>query len=276
MRIEAGDVAVITGAGGGIGSGVAKALAEEGCALALVDISQDSLDKLAASFETDQKVSLHVADVTNRDAMKKLAADVIAAHGKVNILMNNAGITLQKNFSTHTMEDWDKIIGINLWGVLYGLHFFDEHLRAADRAHVVNMSSMTAFIGLPAQSSYCLTKAAVEKLSEALWGEWGAVGIGVSHVHPGAIRTDMILATIENSDDVEAARKNYELAMKMGTDRDVAVRKIVGAIKKNKKKVRIGRDAYIFDYISRFFPWLGNLAGKKIAEKHLKDSGGKL
>ena len=133
---------------------------------------------------------------------------------------------------------------------------------------------MTSFIGLPAQSSYCLTKGAIHRLSESVWAEWSAYGIGVSHIHPGAIRTDMILATLKHSDDVEAARKNYELAMKFGTDRDVAVAKIVRAIEKNKKKVRIGKDAYIFDYISRFIPGLWNVLGRKIAAKQRADLAG--
>ena len=186
---------------------------------------------------------------------------------RVNLLINNAGITLQKNFSTHTLEDWDRIVGINFWGVLYGLHFFDKHLRAADQAHVVNLSSMSSFVGLPAQSSYCATKAAIELLSSSLWAEWGAHGIGVTHVHPGAIRTDMILATLEDSDDVEAAKKNYDMAMRMGVDASFAAEKIIRAVEKNKKKIRIGKESYIFDYLSRFAPRLANLATRKIAEK---------
>ena len=134
MEIRQGDVAVITGGAGGIGSGLAELLAKRGCALVLADISQEALEKTKQSLNfSEQKISLHQIDVTDKVQMERLASEVIAEHGKVNILINNAGITYQKNFSTHTIEDWEKIIGINLWGVIYGLHYFDEHLRAADR-----------------------------------------------------------------------------------------------------------------------------------------------
>jgi len=273
MKITNETVAVVTGAGGGLGRALCKELADKGANLALVDISADSLDKARDHLgDFAGRTTTHIVDVTNREQMKKMADDVIKEHGQVNLLINNAGITLQKNFSTHSLEDWDRIFGINLWGVIHGLHFFDEHLKAADNAHVVNLSSMSAFVGLPAQSSYCATKAAVELLSSALWGEWGAEGIGVTHVHPGAIRTDMILATLEDSDDIETAKKNYELAMKMGIDADKAAVKIINAVERNKKKIRIGKEAFIFDYLSRFAPGLEKFLVKKIAQKQFEES----
>ena len=275
MKLTGETVAVITGAGGGLGSALARDLAERGCHLALVDISEDALEKTKASLSSKAgTVSLHKVDVTDRSQMEALKDAVLSKHGQVNLLINNAGITLQKNFSTHTMEDWDKIIGINLWGVIHGLHYFDEALHSAKEAHVVNLSSMSSFVGLPAQSSYCATKAAVELLSTSLWAEWGAQGIGVTHVHPGAIRTDMILATLEDSDDIEAAKKNYEIAMKMGIDADKAATKIIKAVEKNKKKIRIGKESFIFDYVSRFTPGLEKLLIKKIAQKQLDEVKG--
>ncbi len=268
MKIEQSCVAVITGAGGGLGSALARELAVKGCSLALVDISQENLEKTKASLsENAGQVTLHLTDVTDRSQMAALRDDVSSEHGHINLLINNAGITFQKNFSTHSLEDWDKIVGINLWGVIHGLHFFDEALHASPAAHVVNLSSMSAFIGLPAQSSYCATKAAVELLSTSLWAEWGAHGIGVTHVHPGAIRTDMILATLDDSDDIEAAKKNYDIAMKMGIDADKAAEKIIRAVERNKKKIRIGKESFIFDYVSRFTPGLEKLLIKKIAQK---------
>jgi len=270
MKIKAGDIAVITGAGGGLGSALARDLAERGCALALVDISSAALDKTKVSLSGNAgKVTLHQTDVTDRSQMEAMRDAVLVEHGKVNLLINNAGITLQKNFSTHSLEDWDRIVGINFWGVIHGCHYFDEALKRSGHAHVVNMASMSSFVGLPAQSSYCATKAAVELLSASLWAEWGAHGVGVTHVHPGAIRTDMIIATLEESDDIEAAKKNYEIAMKMGIDADKAAAKILRAVKRNKKKIRIGKEAHLIDYMNRFMPPLANLAMRKIAQKQL-------
>lgn len=272
MRISNHTVAVVTGAGGGLGRALCKELADKGANVALVDIAEEALGKTVEHLSNPSgKMTRHIVDVTDREQMQALTDEVIKEHGQANLLINNAGITLQKNFSTHSLEDWDRIVGINFWGVVHGLHFFDKHLKAADEAHVVNLSSMSSFVGLPAQSSYCATKAAVELLSTSLWAEWGAHGIGVTHVHPGAIRTDMILATLDDSDDIEAAKKNYDIAMKMGIDADKAAVKIIRAVERNKKKIRIGKESFIFDYVSRFAPGLEKLLIKKIAQKQFED-----
>jgi len=268
MNIKTGHVAVITGAGGGLGGALSLGLAAKGCSLALADISSEALAKTAASLpDSAGKVTQHIVDVTDRKAMEKFRDEVLAAHGGINILINNAGITLQKNFSTHSLEDWDRIMGINLWGVIYGCHFFDESLSAATEAHVVNLSSMSAFLGLPGQSSYCATKAGVQLLTDSLWAEWSLKGIGATSVHPGAIRTEMITATLHESDDIEQAKKNYEMAHKTGVDAEYAAAKIIRAVEKNQMRLKIGRDSYIFHFIMRFMPRFGNWVMKKIATK---------
>lgn len=268
MDIKTGHVALITGAGGGLGGALTQALAAKGCALALVDISAEALAKTAASLPSSAgKVTQHIVDVTDRTAMEALRDEVLAAHGRVNILINNAGITLQKNFSTHSLEDWERMVGINLWGVIYGCHFFDEALTQADDAHLVNLSSMSAFLGLPGQSSYCATKAGVQLLTDSLMAEWRLKNIGVTSVHPGAIRTNMIMATLEESDDIEQAKKNFDLAHKTGVDADYAAAKIIRAIEKNKPRLKIGKDAHIFHFIMRYVPGLGGMLTRKIAQK---------
>ena len=268
MDIKKGHVAVITGAGGGLGSALARDLAGRGCHLALADISQDALSETASSLSGNAgSVTQHVVDVTDREAMTAFRNDVLAKHGRENILINNAGITLQKNFSTHSLEDWDRMVGINLYGVIYGCHLFDEALTKAEDAYLVNLSSMSSFLGLPGQSSYCATKAGVHLLTDCLWAEWRPKNIGVTSVHPGAIRTDMIMATLEESDDVEQAKKNYDLAHKTGVDAEYAAAKIIRGIEKKKKRVKIGKDAHIFHFIMRFMPSLGNFVMKKVAKR---------
>lgn len=248
-------VAVITGAGGGVGSALAAALAERGCHLALVDVSEAALaataDTLAASGVT---LSTHVVDVTDREQMSALPGAVLAAHGQVHLLFNNAGITYQKSFATHTMEDWDRIVGINWWGVLYGCHYFLDALRAAGEAHIVNLSSMSAFAGLPGQTSYCATKGAVKLLSESMWAELEKFNIGVTSVHPGAIKTDMIQATLKNSDDEVAAQRNYDMAQRIGVTPEKVAHDIIRAIERRKIRIRVGKDAFILDWLKRLFP----------------------
>ena len=268
MKITDKTVAVITGAGGGLGSALARGLAKKGCHLALADISEEALNSTVKSLaKSSSIVTTHVVDVTSREAMTQFAQNVLERHAGVNILINNAGITLQKSFSTHSLDDWDRMVGINLRGVIYGCHLFDKALSDADDAHVVNLSSMSAFLGLPGQSSYCATKAGVQLLTDSLWAEWGQKNIGVTSVHPGAIRTNMILATLEESDDIEQAKKNFDIAHKTGVDAEFAAGKIIRAIETNKKRVKIGKDAYIFHFIMRFMPRFGNFVMKKIAQK---------
>lgn len=255
MKDLNGKVAVITGAGGGVGSALASALSKLGCHLALVDISEPALEKVAGTLaQSGVKITTHVIDITNKEQMAALPAAVTAEHSKVNILVNNAGITYQKSFETHTMEDWERIVGINWWGLLYGCHYFLDALKESGEGHIVNLSSMNALVGLPGQTSYCATKAAVKLLTEAMDGEMKQHNIGVTTVHPGAIKTDMIQATLKNSDDLEAAQRNYELAQKIGVTPEYVAQRIIKAISKNQLRIRVGKDAVMLDVLKRLFP----------------------
>jgi short-subunit dehydrogenase len=248
-------VAVITGGAGGVGSALAVRLADRGCHLALVDISEEALTKVVNELSVENiNITSHVVDITDKAQMSELPAKVLAAHGKVNILVNNAGITYQKSFETHSIEDWEKIIGINWWGLLYGCHYFLDALKDSGEGHIINLSSMSAFVGLPGQTSYCATKAAVKLLSESMWAEMEKLNIGVTSVHPGAIKTGMIQATLKNSDDLEAAQRNYELAQRIGVTPEHVAARIIKAIQKKDLRIRVGKDAILLDLLKRWFP----------------------
>ncbi|MDG1386801.1 MAG: SDR family NAD(P)-dependent oxidoreductase [Halioglobus sp.] len=255
MKDLQGKVAVITGGAGGVGSALAARLADRGCHLALVDISEEALTKVVNELSVKNiNITSHVVDITDKAQMSELPAKVLAAHGKVNILVNNAGITYQKSFETHSIEDWEKIIGINWWGLLYGCHYFLDALKDSGEGHIINLSSMSAFVGLPGQTSYCATKAAVKLLSESMWAEMEKLNIGVTSVHPGAIKTGMIQATLKNSDDLEAAQRNYELAQRIGVTPEHVAARIIKAIQKKDLRIRVGKDAILLDLLKRWFP----------------------
>lgn len=279
MKIVKGMVAVITGGGGGIARGVATVLAEQGCDIALVDISDEALQENKQALQQyGTNVSTHVANVTKPAEMEALVDAVLAEHGKVNILHNNAGITLQKNFENHSIEDWERMIGINIWGVIYGTKFFLPALKEAaekEGAHILNMSSLASFVGMPNQSSYAATKAAVESISESLYSELYHYGIGVTSVHPGGIKTKMILATLAESDDPKQAEKNYKMVKKMGNTVEYASRKIVRAVEKDYQRIRIGKDAIVTDVLSRFIPVISVKLMKKIADKLRREREGR-
>ena len=121
-------------------------------------------------------------------------------------------------------------------------------------AHIVNLASLSAFIGLPSQTSYSLTKAGIQMLSESLWIELYDDNVGVTSVHPGAIKTDMMKATLAESDNLKIAERNFRMAQKMGVTPEYACKRIIKAIERNKSRVRIGLDAILTEWLKRLLP----------------------
>lgn len=246
-------VAVVTGAASGIGRATAQQLADKGCHLALVDVDESGLEETRSLVaRNDRRRTTHIADVSDKARMQALPDEVAAAHGQVHILVNNAGVTVGAMFDDHSIEDIEWVVGVNLWGVLYGCKFFLPHLKQADWAQIVNLSSMFGFYGMPGQSCYSMTKAGVKALSEALWTELANTNVSVTSVHPGVIRTSLIRSS--RIDDPDERAKAIEMADKHGTDPKKAGRLIVRAIERNQRRVLIGADARATQWLSRAFP----------------------
>ncbi len=139
MKIKKGHVAVITGAGGGLGRSLAEQLASRGCHLALIDINPQALEETRKKVQRPGiDVLLFTTDIGNREQMEQMATAVITKFGTINLLINNAGITIQKSVATHSLVDWERMININLWGTIYGCHFFLDALKQSKDAHIVN------------------------------------------------------------------------------------------------------------------------------------------
>lgn len=256
MKELRGRVAVITGAGSGIGRALASALAEEGCNLALVDVSATGLEQtLAVLAPWPVRITSHVASVSDKQRMAELPAEIEGEHGAIHLLFNNAGITINKSFEQNSIEDMERIVGINLWGVIYGCHFFLPFLKKQPEAHIVNTSSLAGYIGLPNQSGYSATKAAVKSLSESLRVELAHLNIGVTSIHPGTIRTNILKTAMNASgENVSDTQKLALLMERFGMPPEKLARKVVSAIKANRMQVRIGFDAYLVDWLKRLFP----------------------
>ncbi|MBW2314797.1 MAG: SDR family NAD(P)-dependent oxidoreductase [Deltaproteobacteria bacterium] len=247
-------VAVVTGAASGIGAALAAALAEKGCHVALVDRNEDGLREAARHVEaTGRKASIHVVDVADREAMRTLPDRVVAEHGHIHIVVNNAGVDLDASFEDSSLEDLDWIFGINFWGVIYGCKFFLPHLRREEEAHIVNLSSLFGIIGVPNQSAYCTSKYAVRGLSESLWSEISKDGIGVTTVHPGGIKTNIARSArhAAGGDPEELAEAFDRMAR---TSPAKAAAKIVRGIERNAMRVRITPETWVFDWMKRIFP----------------------
>lgn len=263
-------VTVVTGAGSGIGQAIVRAIAAKGGHIALVDMNAQGLEKTLASIQHFAgKYSTHCVDVSDVAQMEALPAAIVAEHQQIDVLFNNAGLTIDKSFAEHSLADWQKIIGVNLWGVIYGYHFFLPYLEQRPEAHIATTSSLAGFMGLPKQSSYSLTKAGVRALNEAMYAEYKFRNIHVTSVHPGAIRTNLFNVASASAVDQDASRKFFEKVEKFAMPVDKAAAKIVRAVEKKKQRVRVGKDAVAVDVLKRLLPVTVHKLFASLAEKQL-------
>ena len=258
MENFSGRVAAITGAGSGIGRALARELARRGAHLALSDVDETGLAETVALCEgSGVKVTSQRVDVSDRAAVFAWADRVAEEHGKVNLVVNNAGVALAATIEEGSIEDIEWLMGINYWGVVYGTKAFLPHLKAAGEGHIVNLSSVFGLISVPAQSAYNSAKFAVRGFTDALRIELEAADIGVSctTVHPGGVKTNIARharidpALQESAGTREEQAKRFErIAM---TSPEKAARQILTAVSRNRRRVLVGPDAKVIDLVSR-------------------------
>lgn len=256
MKSFRGRVAVITGAASGIGRALSIALAERSCDVALVDVNAEALAETAAACErTGQKVSIHVVDVASRSAMQALPAAVEAVHGRVDIVVNNAGVTVAGDLEEQDLDDFEWLMGINVWGVVYGCRFFLPLLRRSDDAYIVNLSSMFGLVGVPGQSSYCLSKFAVRGFSEALAAELAESSVRVMSVHPGGIATN-IARDARWGKDREGRGRAVKFFEERGMPPERAARRIIEGMERGASRKLITTETFLTDAVKRVLPVL--------------------
>lgn len=260
-----GRVAAVTGAGSGIGRALAVELATRGAHLALADIDEVGLAETVARCEgKGVKVTSRRVDVADRDAVHAWADAVVAEHGKVNLVVNNAGVALASTVASMTYEDFEWLMGINFWGVVYGTKAFLPHLKASGEGHLVNMSSVFGLVSIPAQSAYNAAKFGVRGFTDALRMELDMedCGVSVTTVHPGGIKTN-IARNARMDDSITAIagsnpRNDFDkVAM---TSPEKAARQILAAVERDRRRALIGPDAKLIDFVSRlpagFYQWI--------------------
>jgi NAD(P)-dependent dehydrogenase (short-subunit alcohol dehydrogenase family) len=253
VRELAGRVAVVTGAASGIGRATAELLARRGCDLALVDVDEAGLGETASVVRAaGRRASTHHADVASRERMRTLPEEVKEEHGRMHVLVNNAGVSVGALLEDHSLEDFDWIVGVNFWGVVHGCKFFLPHLRLEEEAHIANVSSVFGFVGFPGQSSYCATKSAVRALSEALWVELRDSKIGVTCVHPGAVSTSIVRRS--RTSDPAARDRAAERIDRLGRDPGRVARRVVRAIERGSPRVLIHPETRLAEWTKRAAP----------------------
>lgn len=254
MRHLKGKVAVVTGGSSGIGQSIALALANCGCKLAVVGTSQERIDATLALMPVDRECRGYVCDVSDRLAVGALADATDKDFGQVDIIVNNAGITSAAPFSEFDMELFDRIVKTNFFGVVNCCHAFLPKLQRQGHGHIVNMSSMLGFLGVPNQSAYVSTKFAIRGFTESLWAELDSTPIAVTGIYPGTIQSE-ILERASFSDDQEKAAM-IKMMDRFGIPASVVAEKTVDAIKRERREVIIGRDARALVLLKRFMPTL--------------------
>lgn len=258
MTLLKDSVAVVTGAGSGIGRALAMAFAKEKIAgIAIADVNVEGLDETYRMVsETGVKCSKHIIDVSNKDAMQEFSGAVVAEHGKATHLINNAGVGLLGTFDQISLEDFEWLMNINFWGVVYGCRYFLPILKEQPSAHIVNISSVFGFIAPPEQTAYCASKFAVRGFTESLRHELDETNITVSSVHPGGIRTNIArssrLGSNTPKENKEEAAKFFDKVAQ--TTPEKAAETIVNGIKSGNTRILIGSDAHAISYIHRIFP----------------------
>lgn len=260
MKELNGTVAVVTGVASGIGKALADALATQGCKLAIADNNEDGLRETEGQVaEIGADVMAMSLDVAKRDEVYAFADRVIETFGAAHLIINNAGVAIGRSVENMTYEDYEWIMGINFWGMVYGTKAFLPHLMKQNEGHIVNISSVFGFIGVPSQSGYNASKFAIRGFTEALRSEVALAGsdVAISCVHPGGIKTNIARSAKfypEDGIDVsfEDLVANFEKVARTTSEKAADV--IIKGVKKGKKRILIGWDARVIDWLQRLFP----------------------
>lgn len=248
-----GKTAVITGAASGIGRALAIELADRGARVALSDVDSDGLARTEALCR-GAEVKTYLLDVADRNAVLAHASEVSHDFGSVHLVFNNAGVALGATVTEMEWDDLDWLMGVNFWGVVHGTKAFLPLLQASGDGHLVNVSSVFGFIGVPTQSAYNAAKFGVRGFTEALRQEMimEKAPVTVHCVHPGGIRTNIARnARVSESLGIDQDRQAQDFARIARTTPERAARIILRGIDRNRARILVGPDAYLFDAIPR-------------------------
>jgi len=257
MEFLSEGVAVVTGAGSGMGRCLAQQLAAKGSSLALADISEKGLNETVQLLNGAKgKITRHIVNVAEETQVKAFAEDVEKQHGRATLVFNNAGVALLGHLDEISLQDFRWLMDINFWGVVYGVTYFLPLLKREKRAHIVNTSSLLGIFGAAGQGAYCASKFAVRGYTESLHHELLGTNVGVTCVHPGFVRTSIAeRAKVGERAGASLRKESLTRFEKVArTEADAAAAKILRGVEQRKARVLIGPDAYFVDLWQRLKP----------------------
>jgi len=263
-----GKKALITGAASGIGRATALAMAERGARLFLTDINAEGLEGTRRELEArgGEVCLTRPLDISDYEAVKRMAEEIHAGFGSLDILANVAGVALFSQVEDMTHEQWRRVVDVNLWGPYHGIEcFVPEMVRAGRGGHVLTVSSTAGIIGLPWHVVYAGTKHALVGSSEVLRYDLRKHGIGVTVVLPGAVNTGLVQTTVINADE-DACERGRRLFARHAIAPEKVADLIIKAIEKNKYMVITSLDIKllfllkrvcppVYDLVMRFMTW---------------------
>ncbi|MEY2932908.1 MAG: hypothetical protein RL033_3657 [Pseudomonadota bacterium] len=262
MKDFGGKVVAITGASSGIGRALACAFAERGARLAISDIDEAQLVETAArARQLGAEVHVTVVDVSQRAAVFAWAGAVAGHFGRVNLIANNAGVSVIAPISELKLEDFEWLMNINFWGVVHGTQAFLPHLIQSGDGHVVNVSSIFGIMAAPTQSAYNAAKFAVKGFTESLRMEMllERRPVGVTSVHPGGILTNIVRSSRHSDSqgklhrDRAQAVRDFETRLARNSP-EYCARAILRGVQRNEAQLLVGSDAKLIDLLVRWLP----------------------
>ncbi len=275
MKTFKDKVAVITGAGSGMGRYLAILLAKDGADIVACDVNKETLDETVEMLRKHNvSVSSHLLDVADKEAIEALPQKVVDQHGKVDLVFNNAGVSTGKHFKDMEEENWDWVMDINLHGVINSTRAFIPHLKDRPEAAIINTSSIFGMVAVPGQTVYHATKFAVRGFTESLALEMAETNenLQVHCVHPGHIGTNIVAnsrmdeesykESLEQENNSSIFTRNRpatieEMAESFkegGMHPSKAAQIILNGVKKKKRRIFIGLDSKLLELSQRIFP----------------------
>jgi NAD(P)-dependent dehydrogenase (short-subunit alcohol dehydrogenase family) len=248
-------IVVVTGAASGIGQATAVEFAANGADVLVSDVNEAGLaETVSAIEEKGRRAEAIPVDVSKRDQVEAMINKAIDTFGRIDVLMNNAGVGLSGEMRHLSLQDWEWIMGINLWGPIYGIHFALPHMVKQRSGHIVNVASAAGLIASSCMSAYTTTKFGLVGLSEVLRNELVRFGIGVTVVCPGFVRTNIFDTT--EARGMEGVPGGDDLPSWLGISKEVCAKNILRAVQRNKFLIIPGPEMKVVYSFKRFAPFL--------------------
>jgi len=245
-------VAVVTGAASGIGQALAQRLSQQGVHLALSDKNLGGLEQTRNLLTQDIRSRSDVLDISDKNAFLDYASKVIDEFGPIDIVINNAGITISGAAVDLSLDDFEQVLAVNLWGVIYGTKAFLPHLLARPEAAIINISSVFGMVGAASQAAYCASKFGVRGFTETLWQELDDTSVLAMSVHPGGTATN--IAKAHDPRGVLGARIQKASAKLLTTRPEVIADAIIDGLKQGKRRVVAGNLSKPLELLPRILP----------------------